>query len=197
MDKLSKIINPKYLWVLSSVPEKSVMSKVNKFFKDKITIKDTLGRSKKDVENEIPEITWQNRWQTLDEEQLEEYNDAYSSAKEKVQWFLESGNPLRFNANVFTLLHQLKQVCNFSEKKGKSRKTSELIRQVSAIAESNKKVVVFSQYDKAGTKKIEELFKKNSIKYFSYAPGMSTKEMETVLKDFNNSKSANRAYNRG
>ncbi len=189
VDGLSKILNPKYLWNLSSYPEEAIKESISTVFKEKLAIKNYLGRSKKDVEGEIPEITWQNKWLTLDEEQVEDYNEAFNTAKEKVQWFLESGNPLRFNANVFTLLHQLKQVCNFSEKKGKSRKTKELLRQVSSIAKHNKKVVVFSQYDKSGTKKIEELFKKNGIKFLSYAPGMSTKDMETVLKNFNSNTS--------
>jgi len=182
--KLSRSVNPKYLWSLSSYPEEAIKEKLEKVFKEKLSIKNYLGRSKKEIESDLPGIIWQSKWLTLDEEQVEEYNEAFATAKEKVQWFLESGNPLRFNANVFTLLHQLKQVCNFSEKKGKSSKTKLLLEQVSRIAENNQKVVIFSQYDKAGTKKIEELLKKNNIKFLSYAPGMSTKEMENVLKNF-------------
>jgi SNF2 family DNA or RNA helicase len=187
--KLSKTVNPKYLWALSSYPEETIKEKLEEIFKEKISIKNYLGRSKNEIESDLPGITWQNKWLTLDEEQVEEYNETFATAKEKVQWFLQSGNPLRFNANVFTLLHQLKQVCNLSEKKGKSSKTKLLLEQVNRIAENNQKVVIFSQYDKAGTKKIEELLKKNSIKFLSYAPGMSTKEMENVLKNFSSSTS--------
>ena len=187
--KLYKAINPKYLWALTSYPEESVKENLEKVFKDKLTIKNYLGRLRKDVENDLPGICWQNKWLTLDEEQIDEYNEAFATAKEKVQWFLESGNPLRFNANVFTLIHQLKQVCNFSEKKGKSSKTKLLLEHVNRIAENKKKVVIFSQYDKSGTKKIEEILMKNSIKFLSYAPGMSTKEMENVLKTFTGSNS--------
>ncbi|MDO8549650.1 MAG: DEAD/DEAH box helicase [Ignavibacteria bacterium] len=182
--KLSKAINSKYLWALTSYPEEAVKEKLEKVFKEKLSIKNYLGRSRKEVAGDLRGITWQNKWLTLDEEQVEDYNEAFATAKEKVQWFLESGNPLRFNANVFTLLHQLKQVCNFSEKKGKSRKTKILLEHVNRIEKNNQKVVIFSQYDKAGTKKIEEVLNKNNIKFLSYAPGMSTKEMETVLKNF-------------
>lgn len=187
--KLPKSINPKYLWALSSHPEDSLKEKVDKVFKDKLSIKNYLGRSKKEIEADNPNITWVNKWLTLDDEQSVEYNEAFATAKEKVQWFLASGNPLRFNANVFTLLHQLKQVCNFSEKKGKSKKTALLLEQVNRIAENKKKVVIFSQYDKSGTKKIEDILKKNNISFLSYAPGMSTKEMETTLKNFTSSAS--------
>ncbi|HSP87130.1 MAG TPA: DEAD/DEAH box helicase, partial [Ignavibacteriaceae bacterium] len=186
--KLSKL-NPKYLWVLSSYPQEKLKEKLEKVFKDKLSLKNYLSRRKEEVGRELPGITWQNKWLSLDEEQIEEYNEAFANAKEKVQWFLESGNPLRFNANVFTLLHQLKQVCNFSEKKGKSRKTKLLLEQVNRIAENNQKVVIFSQYDKVGTKKVEDVLTKNNIKFLSYAPGMSTNEMESVLKKFSSSTS--------
>ncbi len=182
--KLSKAINPNYLWALSSYPLEAIKEKLEKVFKEKLSIKNYLGRLKKRVGNDLPGITWETKWLTLDEEQVEEYNEAFATAKEKVQWFLQSGNPFRFNANVFTLIHQLKQVCNFSEKTGKSRKTKVLLEHLKRIEKNNQKVVIFSQYDKAGTKKIEDVLNKNDIKFLSYAPGMSTKEMETVLKDF-------------
>ena len=187
MQKFSASLNPKYLWITSSYPKVYVKEKLDNVFKEKLSNNNYLGRTRKEVEVDLPAITWQNKWLTLDEEQVEEYNEAFATAKEKVQWFLESGNPLRFNANVFTLIHQLKQVYNFSEKKGKSRKTRILLEQVSLIAKNQQKVVIFSQYEKAGTKKIEEVLKVNNIKFLSYAPGMSTKEMETVLKKFSSS----------
>ena len=187
--KFSRSLNPKYLWVTSSYPEADIKEKIEDVFNEKLSINKYLGRTRKEVENDLPGITWQNKWLTLDEEQVKEYNEAFATAKEKVQWFLESGNPLRFNANVFTLIHQLKQVYNFSEKTGNSRKTKILLEQVNLIAKNQQKVVIFSQYEKAGIKKIEEVLKKNSIKFFSYAPGMSTKDMDTVLKKFSSSSS--------
>jgi SNF2 family DNA or RNA helicase len=187
--KFLKTVNSKYLWATSSYPEEEIKEKLDKVFKEKHSFKSYLGRKRKEVENDFPGITWENKWLSLDDEQVEEYKEAFETAKEKVQWFLESGNPLRFNANVFTLVHQLKQVCNFSEKKGSSRKTEFLLEQVNRIAKNHQKAVIFSQYDKAGIKKIEEVLKKNKIKFISYAPGMSTKEMETVLKNFSGNSS--------
>ena len=183
-DKFLKSMNPKYIMALSSIPNENVKNNLDSIFKNKFSIKSYLRRSKKDVVKETPGVVWQNKWLEMDEDQAVEYNDAFISAKEKVSWLLESGNPLRFNANIFTILHQLKQICNFSANSIKSPKTELLTRQIEFIAKNNKKVVVFSQYDKAGTKKIEEILNKSGIKYLSYAPGMSTKEMESTTKNF-------------
>jgi SNF2 family DNA or RNA helicase len=182
-EKLLKSINPKYIWALSSMSIGDLGKDLNSVSKNKFSIKNYIGRSKKDVIKEIPNVVWQEKWLDMDDEQAAEYNDAFISVKEKVSWLMESGNPLRFNANIFTILHQLKQICNFSENKKKSAKTELLIKQVELIAGNNKKVIIFSQYDKT-TKKIEEILKNDKIEYVSYAPGMSTKAMQSTIKDF-------------
>ena len=188
-DTLPKLINSKYILALSSIRSDEIKDNLNTIFKDEFSIKSYLGRSKKDVVKEIPNIVWQDKWLDMDEEQSTEYKDAFVSAKEKVSWLLESGNPLRFNANIFTILHQLKQTCNFSSNNENSPKTELLTRQIKLIAKNNKKVVVFSQYDKAGTKKIEEVLGKSGVAYISCAPGMSTKDVESTIKNFISSKS--------
>ena len=134
--------------------------------------------------NRYPKLIWQENWLSFDEEQRIEYNDALLAAKEKVNWLLEAGNPLRFQANIFTILHQLKQVCNFAANKETSPKTELLHKHLDIISQSKKKVIIFSQYDKMGTKRLEELLKKQGIKYISYQPGMSTKEMEMAVNSF-------------
>lgn len=182
-EKLLKSMNPKYIWALSSMSIEDLRKDLNSVSKNKFSIKNYIGRSKKDVVKEIPNVVWQEKWLDMDDEQAAEYNDAFISVKEKVSWLMESGNPLRFNANIFTILHQLKQICNFSENKKKSAKTELLIKQIELIAGNNKKVIVFSQYDKT-TKKIEEILGNNRIEYVSYAPGMSTKAMQNTIKNF-------------
>jgi hypothetical protein len=162
-----------------------VKSDLKSIFQDKFSLKNHLGRYKRDVVKEVPNTIWQEKWLQMYEKQEAEYNDAFISAKEKVSWLLESGNPLRFNANIFTILHQLKQICNFSENNKKSPKAELLSKQIELIAGSNKKVIVFSQYDKTA-KKIGEILKNNSIEYVSYAPGMSTKDMQNTIKNFTN-----------
>lgn len=182
-EKLLKSMNPKYIWALSSMPFKDIKKNLNSIFKNRFSIKNNIGRSKKDVVKEIPVVVWQEKWIDMDEDQAAEYKDAFISAKEKVSWLLESGNPLRFNANIFTILHQLKQICNFPGTKKKSAKTELLLKQIEMMAANNKKVIIFSQYDKT-MKKIGEILRNNRIEYVSYAPGMSTKAMQNTINDF-------------
>lgn len=54
---------------------------------------------------------------------------------------------------------------------------------------SEKKVLIFSQYDRQGTQKLQKLFAKNGIKYVLYQTGMSLKEMEDAIKHFEKDKS--------
>jgi|GEM_PF-2698393 len=183
-DKFPKLVSPKYLFTLSSVRSEEIKDNLNTIFKNELSIKSYLGRSKKDVVKETPSVVWQDKWLDMNEEQASEYKDAFVSAKEKVSWLLESGNPLRFNANIFTILHQLKQTCNFSSDSVTSPKTELLAQQIDLIAKNNKKVAVLSQYDKAGTKKIEEMLSKSDIAYVSCSPDMSTKDVESTIKNF-------------
>jgi superfamily II DNA or RNA helicase len=186
-DKFNKSVKPSYIWALSAYPSDKINNEINSVFTQKFSISNSLKRSKPEVSKELPAIIWQENWLELDEQQEIEYSASLQIAKEKVNWLIESGNPLRFQANIFTILHQLKQVCNFSEKSDVSPKTGLLLEQVDAIVKNKQKVIIFSQYDKLGTKKIEALFNKYSIKHVSCAPGMSTKEMETAVKNFTSS----------
>jgi hypothetical protein len=183
-NKFLKSINPKFIWALSSLPVENVKADLNSVLIQKYPINTSLSRSRDQVSGQIPKVTWQENWIPFDEEQRAEYNDTLHAAKEKVHWLLETGNPLRFQANIFTILHQLKQVCNFAAAKETSPKTELLLKHVDTIAQNKKKVIIFSQYDKMGTKKLEELLKKQGVKYKTYQPGMSTKEMETAVDSF-------------
>jgi SNF2 family DNA or RNA helicase len=186
--KFLKSINPKFIWALSSLPVENVKADLNSVLIQKYPVNISLSRSRKEISGQIPKVIWQENWLPFDEAQKTEYNDALHSAKEKVHWLLETGNPLRFQANIFTILHQLKQVCNFATTKETSPKTELLVKHVDTIAQNKKKVIIFSQYDKMGTKKLEELLKKQGVQYRTYQPGMSTKEMETAVNSFINNK---------
>jgi superfamily II DNA or RNA helicase len=190
-DKLNKSIQPAYLWALSGYPADKIKNEINSVLNQKFSIKGSLKRTKTDVAREIPGIIWQENWLDLDELQQTEYADSLKAAKEKVNWLIESGNPLRFQANIFTILHQLKQVCNFSEKSDTSPKTDLLLEHIDNIVKNKRKVIIFSQYDKLGTKKIEAFLKKHSVKYITYAPGMSTKDMELAVKNFSENNATN------
>ena len=101
---------------------------------------------------------------------------------------LESGNPLRFTANIFTLLHRLKQVGNFAPGNNSSPKTELLLEHVKTIRDNGKKVLILSQYDRLGTKKIEKLFEHEGINFMQIPGGMSIDEVKKSLSLFKSKK---------
>lgn len=127
-------------------------------------------------------------WVDLDEEQKQEYENVISKELHQIEDLVQSGNIFRFQSKVFMFLHQLKQICNFASNKPESLKSQFLMSQLEKIAKENKKAVVFSQYDKHGTQKIEQIFKKNKIKYYTFLSTSTTSEIERNLSGFRGDK---------
>jgi len=123
-------------------------------------------------------------WVGLDDEQKQEYETALSKELHQIEELVQSGNIFRFQSKVFILLHSLKQICNFAPTKAESPKSEFLLSQIDKIAKENKKAVVFSQYDKHGTQKLEQIFKKNKIKYYTFLSTSTTSEIERNLSGF-------------
>lgn len=184
-EKLLKLSNSKYTWLLSNQPDY--------IFQDKSLLKirlaASLGRNKNQIENQIPNIIKQEFWIDLDNEQRLEYDQAYSESQGQIWNVLKTGNPYRLQAIVFTLLHKLKQITNYSLQKITSAKTDLLLLHINSIKSFNHKVMVISQYDKFGTQRLIELFKQNEIKYVAYLPGSDSNELQQSVMKFKNDKS--------
>ena len=127
-------------------------------------------------------------WVGIDEEQKQEYDTALSKELHQIEDLVQSGNIFRFQSKVFILLHQLKQICNFATAKASSPKSDLLMSHIEKIAKENKKAVVFSQYDKLGTQKLEQIFKKSGIKYYTFLSTATTTEIEKNLNGFRSEK---------
>jgi hypothetical protein len=145
-------------------------------------------RSKASIVPDAPKFILNEYWCETDENQAKEFKAALIEARKDLRRVLESGNPLRFGANIFTLYHKLNQLGNFATGKSKSPKTELLLRHVLNIKENGKKVLVFSQYEKLGLKKISELFSDNDIKYLIAPNGISAEELKQLLSKFNQQK---------
>jgi hypothetical protein len=120
--------------------------------------------------------------------QLIEYNEALNQAKKELSKFVDNPNPIRFRSHIFTLIHKLKQVLNFSAFRNISPKANLLIEQAEAIYRNKKKAIVFTQYDENGMKKLEKAFEMNNIKHTIARNGMSTEELKNNLSSFYNRK---------
>ena len=78
---------------------------------------------------------------------------------------VKEGNPFRFQSNIFTQIHKLKQACNFSLMTKSSSKANLLIQHIQIILASGRKVIVSSQYDNLGIKMLEPVLKNHSISF--------------------------------
>jgi len=190
--KLLEGIDTKYLLALSSIPHeeiieslKSVFNHINSTNEENLAI---LRRTKNEVKNDQPNLIRQEYWIPMDDDQKIEYENTLSHGKEKISQLIQAGNPFLIQSNIFTLLHQLKQVCNFSSHNETSPKTELLLKHVELIEKNHQKVLIFTQYDRLGIQKLEQVFKKNGINYLVYQTGMSVKEMENALKSFKKDK---------
>jgi SNF2 family DNA or RNA helicase len=181
----------KYLWAVTSLPAESVDMDLKLIFNDeqsKVKFHSSLRRQKEEIKNELPSVIRQNFWLDLEDDQKKEFDEALKKGQQQISEFLEKGNPYRFQANIFFLIHQLNQICNFSSNKETSKKSDLLLDHLDIISRSGDQVLIFSQYDKFGTQRIEQLLQKNNMKYVRYIGGMSATAMETAIKSFKSNK---------
>ena len=179
---------PKYLWMLSGLPTEKLKDKIALIANTEEPV-DSFGRTREEIAEKSPVKIKQDYWLEMDPDQRLEYEKALESGREKIYDLVQAGNPFLVQSNVFTLIHQLTQIGNFYGKKESSVKSDLLLHQVKSIQQSGKKVMIYSQYDRQGTQRLEKLFAKNGIKYVVYQTGISLKEMEDAVKKFARDKS--------
>jgi len=126
----------------------------------------------------------QDHWLNLDNSQRTEYDDALASAKKEMTLIAKEGNPFRFQSNIFTQIHKLKQACNFSSVNKSSSKANLLIQHIRIILAAERKIIVSSQYDNLGIKMLEPLFKSQSISFTTLKNSVS----EIDFRNFMNGK---------
>ena len=125
-----------------------------------------------------------DQWLNLENLQRVEYEEALASAKKEMTMIVKEGNPFRFQSNIFTQIHKLKQACNFSLMNKSSSKANLLIQHIQIILASGRKVIVSSQYDNLGIKMLQPLLKSHSISFITSKNNVT----DTDYKNFINSK---------
>ena len=181
-------IKPKIFWAASSIISKNLQQDLNNSIDSSLEIKTAKIRSKESIMKDAPRYIWHEEWIKADEDQLKEFKVSMVECQKDLRRVLESGNPFRFTANIFTLLHRLKQVSNFAPGNVKSPKTELLLEHVTTIKANGKKVIILSQYDRLGTKKIEKIFEQNDINYILIPGGMAIDEVKKAISLFKSKK---------
>lgn len=185
IDKIVEKVEPHFIWFLTAVNnEKHNKNLLENFEFTKQVEFNSFGNKLSQIFNEDHPVITKDVWLDLDEMQKFEYAEAIAVAKEELEMLFDSANPLRFQSNIFTIIHKLKQILNFSSFRNISPKANIMLEQVDAIARNKKKAVVFTQYDVNGMKKIEKALEANDVKFVIGKNGMSTEELKKTLNNF-------------
>ncbi len=185
IDSLINKIEPNFIWFLTAIRNE----KYNKKFLQEFVFTqqvefNSFGKSLSEIQGDEQVALIKNIWLELDEMQLFEYSEAMEQAKEELNILSDSVNPLKFQSNIFNIIHKLKQILNFSSFRNISPKANLLIEQLEAAHRNKKNAIVFTQYDVNGMKKLEKVLEMNNIKFVVGRNGMSTEELKRSLDTF-------------
>ena len=140
IDSLINIIEPKSIWFLTAITNEKYN---NKFLQDFNFTKQvefsSFGKSLSEIQGDEPVASIKNIWLELDEMQSFEYSEAMEQAKKELSILFDSANPLKFQSNIFNIIHKLKQILNFSAFRNISPKANLLIEQLEAVHRNKKK----------------------------------------------------------
>ncbi|MDT3697070.1 MAG: C-terminal helicase domain-containing protein [Ignavibacterium sp.] len=185
IDQIITHIEPTYIWFLSAINNQKALKKHLEElpFTQKIELA-FFGNTIKDLRKGKHTALIKDIWLSPDEMQLFEYNEAITQAKEELNTLFDSPNPIRFQSNIFTIIHKLKQILNFSSFRNISPKANLLTEQLNAVHSNKKKAVVFTQYDENGMKKLEKVFDANNVRFVVGRNGMSAEDLKNSLDNF-------------
>ena len=161
-------LQPVYRWGLSGTPRENRIDNVVSIFRfinpkvfqhtwppyEEKMVKDRIApyflrRRVADVLHELPEKVSDEIWLDLNDDQRSSYESAYREGR------AELSKPGASRIHVFSLITQLKQICNMDPRSGSSSKLDYLEDQLESIIENGQKALVFSQFPKKTLRKIE------------------------------------------
>jgi hypothetical protein len=163
-------LRPKYLTPYDLYPA-GLRKKISPYF---------LRRRKEDVLKDLPPKILQEFWLELDANQREAYDNVLSEGQAELGGL---GEKVR-KTDIFRVLTKLKQICNFAPEHNDSPKLALLIEQIETIVESERKVIVFSQYISEGIEKIEASIQQYGVS--KVIGGQSDRDFQ--IKQFQQSK---------
>jgi SNF2 family DNA or RNA helicase len=139
-----------------------------------------LRRRKEDVLEDLPPIIRQEQWLELDGKQRKAYDEALTRGQKELGILGEKVNRI----DIFRILHELKQICNFAPGQLQSPKLNLLNEQIESIVDNGQKALVFSQYIPEGIEKIE-----SCLKHFGLAKIVGSQtDRDAQVKRFQESK---------
>lgn len=141
-----------------------------------------LRRRKEQVFSELPPKSRQELWFDLTESQRVAYDEALSRGRAQIS--ADGLNTARIH--IFALLRKLMQICNFAPRDSNGEKVERLCEQVAEIADSGRKILIFTQFIGEGLTKICGRLDESRIKWVSLSGSMTDREREEALHRFRN-----------
>ena len=181
-----KQLKPGMIWALTTITGKNILNEFNNLLNVQCQIFSSRAGQISGFDDEQTDLTFQEYWLNLDESQRDEYNETVKQCRKDLKRILESENPFRFQANIYMLLHKLYQVENFAIESNTSPKTNLLLQHLQSIQSNGHKVIILSQYDKQGTRKIENFLADNKINYITAPSSLSGEEIKKAIYLFKN-----------
>ncbi len=182
-DNFTRFINsisPKFNWIITNlqidVYAQNILTSLNP--------ETYLSHSYDKVRAQLPEINESEFWITMEKDHHEEFDQTHFHTRNSLQNILETGNPFRFQSQLFFFIHKLNQASNFPSNDIDSNKTKLLLSHINSIRSNKKRAIIFSQYDKAGIQKLAKLFDRENINYKKYSQGMTPDELSRAANEF-------------
>jgi superfamily II DNA or RNA helicase/HJR/Mrr/RecB family endonuclease len=136
-----------------------------------------LRRRKKDVLPDLPPKERQPLWLDLDPDQRRAYREFESQIQSHFIGWHERGENIS-RVHIFAAIQKLKQICNFAPGKTWSPKVQALRDIVEEVAESDCKVIVFSQYVEEGVSKLADRLKSYGVARVVGGQSRATRDTE-------------------
>ena len=152
--------------IVDYMPKISIHDKIKNHF---------LRRKKSEVLSEIPPIIQQELALEMLPGQRNSYNEILFSRTNEVKHGMA-------NSSLFSIINSLKQICNYDKKFNESIKLDSLEIILNDAMESNKKVIIFSQY----VETLDRIQEKLEYKSVLYSGQLSEKKKDFVLNNYKN-----------
>jgi len=190
-EQIHKYLTPKYIWLLSGIKPEICKQDIYTIFANDIlrckSRKNYLRRTRKEAlkpQKKSDKTNYINYWIDLDSQQELEYDQILNESIKSLFELQKNGNPYRFEANVFSAIHRLKQISNCASSTRRSNKLDLLVKQLKNFSKNNEQCIVLTQYEKQGLDVIENSLENSGIKYEKITSGMSANLINQVLKKF-------------
>lgn len=137
-----------------------------------------------DLSEKISPLKYSNIWFEPDPDQIEEYQELLAANRDELKHVIESLNPFKFQSSVFSLIHKIKQIENFSSSNLESPKSKFFIDQLKISSGNGRKTLLLTQYDNLGLKRLEKILDKYNFRYLSVVGGSSPEDLKRALNLF-------------